>query len=140
MPVSLSRRAGAEFIGTFWLAEAAARSGMAGLAASVKLTFLIPVVAIAVGVALFSGRGRRLTTAWVLGLSTLVAGGYWYLRAAIQSATTIVTRSRATDSTTSQSCASPAVMRLSIMNGLTKGTWDRTVSAPDRMSSRPVEA
>jgi hypothetical protein len=56
----------------------------AGLAASVKLTFLIPVVAIAVGVVAFSGRGRRLTTAWVMGLSTLVVGGYWYLRAAIK--------------------------------------------------------
>jgi hypothetical protein len=56
----------------------------AGLAASVKLTFLIPVVAIAIGVVVFSGRGRRLTTAWVLGLSALVAGGYWYLRAAIK--------------------------------------------------------
>jgi hypothetical protein len=56
----------------------------AGLAASVKLTFLIPVAAIAVGVFLFSGKGRRLTTAWVLGLSTLVMGGYWYLRAFIQ--------------------------------------------------------
>ena len=43
----------------------------AGLAASVKLTFLIPVVAIALGVVLFSGRGRRWTTAWVLGLSML---------------------------------------------------------------------
>ena len=32
----------------------------AGLAASVKLTFLIPVAAIAVGVVLFSGKGRRL--------------------------------------------------------------------------------
>jgi len=56
----------------------------AGLAASVKLTFLIPVVAIAVGVVVFSGRGRRLTTAWVLGLSAFVAGGYWYVRAAIK--------------------------------------------------------
>jgi hypothetical protein len=56
----------------------------AGLAASVKLTFLIPVVAIGLGVIVFSGRGRRLTTAWVLGLSTFVAGGYWYVRAAIK--------------------------------------------------------
>jgi hypothetical protein len=56
----------------------------AGLAASVKLTFLIPVVAIALGVVVFSGRGRRLTTAWVLGLSALLVGGYWYLRAAIK--------------------------------------------------------
>ena len=39
----------------------------AGLAASVKYTFLIPVVAITIGVVLFSGRGRRWTTAWVMG-------------------------------------------------------------------------
>jgi hypothetical protein len=57
----------------------------AGLAASVKLTFLIPVAAIAVGVVLFSGKGRRLTTAWVLGLSMFVVGGYWYVRAALKS-------------------------------------------------------
>jgi len=56
----------------------------AGLAASVKLTFLIPVVAIGLGVIVFSGRGRRLTTAWVLGLSTAVVGAYWYVRAAIK--------------------------------------------------------
>jgi len=56
----------------------------AGLAISVKLTFLIPVVAITAGVVVFSGRGRRLTTAWVLGLSTLAVGGYWYLRALIK--------------------------------------------------------
>jgi hypothetical protein len=56
----------------------------AGLAASVKLTFLIPVVAIGLGVIVFSGRGRRLTTAWVLGLSTFLVGGYWYVRAAIK--------------------------------------------------------
>lgn len=56
----------------------------AGLAVSVKLTFLIPVVAMAVGMVIFSGRGRRLTTAWVLGLSAFVVGGYWYVRAAIK--------------------------------------------------------
>src|SRR6476646_715632 len=56
----------------------------AGLAASVKTTFLVPVVAIAIGVVLFSGRGRRWTTAWVMGLPMLVVGGYWYLRAAIK--------------------------------------------------------
>ena len=56
----------------------------AGLAASVKLTFLIPVVAIGLGVIVFSGRGRRLTTAWVLALSAFVVGGYWYVRAMIK--------------------------------------------------------
>jgi hypothetical protein len=57
----------------------------AGLAASVKTTFLVPVVAIAIGVIVFSGRGRRWTTTWVMGLPLLVVGGYWYLRAAIKS-------------------------------------------------------
>jgi hypothetical protein len=56
----------------------------AGLAASVKLTFLIPVAAIAVGVVLFSGKGRRLTTAWAMGLPMFVVGGYWYVRAAVK--------------------------------------------------------
>ena len=56
----------------------------AGLAASVKTTFLVPVVAITIGVVLFSGKGRRWTTAWVMALPMLVVGGYWYLRAAIK--------------------------------------------------------
>jgi hypothetical protein len=56
----------------------------AGLAGSVKYTFLIPVVAITIGVVLFSGRGRRWTTAWVMAVPMLVVGGYWYLRAAIK--------------------------------------------------------
>src|SRR6201999_1408918 len=56
----------------------------AGLAASVKTTFLVPVAAIAIGVFLFSGKGRRWTTAWILGLSIFVTGGYWYVRAAIK--------------------------------------------------------
>lgn len=56
-----------------------------GLAISVKTTFLVPVVAIGIGVFLFSGKGRRWTTAWILALSMLIVGGYWYLRAAIKS-------------------------------------------------------
>ena len=56
----------------------------AGLAGSVKYTFLIPVAAITVGVVLFSGRGRRWTTAWVMAVPMLLVGGYWYLRAAIK--------------------------------------------------------
>jgi len=56
----------------------------AGLAASVKLTFLVPVVAIGLGVVVFSGRGRKLTTAWVLGLSAFAVGSYWYVKAAIK--------------------------------------------------------
>jgi hypothetical protein len=56
----------------------------AGLAASVKFTFLVPVAAITLGVILFSGKGRRWTTTWVMGLPMLVVGGYWYLRAAIK--------------------------------------------------------
>jgi len=56
----------------------------AGLAASVKFTFLVPVVAIGLGVIVFSGKGRRVTTAWVLGLSAFAMGAYWYLRAMIK--------------------------------------------------------
>jgi hypothetical protein len=56
----------------------------AGLAASVKFTFLVPVAAITIGVIVFSGKGRRWTTTWVMGLPMLVVGGYWYLRAAIK--------------------------------------------------------
>jgi len=56
----------------------------AGLAASVKMTFLVPVVAITLGVVVFSGRGRRWTTTWVMGLPMLIVGGYWYLRAAVK--------------------------------------------------------
>ena len=57
----------------------------AGLAISVKLPLLAPVGAIAVGMVLVSGRGRRLTTAVSIGLPAFVVGGYWYVRAAIKS-------------------------------------------------------
>lgn len=55
----------------------------AGLAVSVKLPLLAPVGAIAVGMVIVSGAGRRLMTAAAIGVPALVVGGYWYLRAAI---------------------------------------------------------
>ena len=55
----------------------------AGLAVSVKLPLLAPVGAIAVGMVVVSGAGRRLMTAAAIGVPAVVVGGYWYLRAAI---------------------------------------------------------
>jgi hypothetical protein len=55
----------------------------AGLAVSVKLPLLAPVGAIAVGMVVVSGAGRRLMTAAWIGVPAVVVGGYWYLRAAI---------------------------------------------------------
>ncbi|MEX2108177.1 MAG: hypothetical protein WD827_04740 [Solirubrobacterales bacterium] len=55
----------------------------AGLAASVKLPLLAPVWAIAIGMVLVSGSGRRLMTAAAIGVPAFVVGGYWYVRAAI---------------------------------------------------------
>jgi hypothetical protein len=55
----------------------------AGLAISVKLPLLAPVGAIAVGMVLVSGVGRRLITAAAIGIPAFVVGGYWYVRAAI---------------------------------------------------------
>ena len=55
----------------------------AGLAVSVKLPLLAPVGAIAVGMVLVSGAGRRLMTAAAIGVPAFVVGGYWYVRAAI---------------------------------------------------------
>ncbi len=56
----------------------------AGLAGSVKTTFLVPVAAITLGMIIFSGRGRRWTTTWVMGLPMLIIGGYWYVKAMIK--------------------------------------------------------
>ena len=55
----------------------------AGLAVSVKLPLLAPVGAIAVGMVVVSGVGRRLVTAAAIGVPAVIVGGYWYLRAAI---------------------------------------------------------
>ncbi|HEX7245253.1 MAG TPA: hypothetical protein VF245_06790 [Solirubrobacterales bacterium] len=56
----------------------------AGIAISVKLPLLAPVGATAVGMVLVSGRGRRLMTAAAIGIPAFVVGGYWYVKAAIQ--------------------------------------------------------
>jgi hypothetical protein len=55
----------------------------AGLAISVKLPLLAPVGAIAVGMVVVSGAGRRLITAAAIGIPAFLVGGYWYVRAAI---------------------------------------------------------
>jgi len=55
----------------------------AGLAVSVKLPLLAPVGAIALGMVVVSGAGRRLVTAAAIGIPAFVVGGYWYVRAAI---------------------------------------------------------
>jgi hypothetical protein len=50
----------------------------AGLAVSVKLTFLAPVGAIAVGLLLFANPRARRATLAVFGLALLATGAYWY--------------------------------------------------------------
>ena len=64
-------------IGTAGLAVAGIA---AGLAAGTKLSFLAPVVALFVGVAVIAGRGYRVRAAAIFGAGALAAGGYWYLR------------------------------------------------------------
>ena len=60
---------------------ALAVAGMsAGLAAGTKLSFLAPVLALFVGVAVIAGRGGRLRAAAWFAIPALAAGGYWYLR------------------------------------------------------------
>ncbi len=54
-----------------------------GLAVSVKLPLLAPVGALALGMVLVSGAGRRLMTAVWIGVPAFLVGGYWYVRAAI---------------------------------------------------------
>src|SRR6202008_4601661 len=55
----------------------------AGLAISVKLPLLAPVGAIAVGMVLVSGSGRRVMTAAAIGIPAFLVGVYGYVRAAI---------------------------------------------------------
>ena len=55
----------------------------AGLAISVKLPLLAPILAIGGGMIAVSGRGRRLMTAAAIGIPAFIVGGYWYVRAAI---------------------------------------------------------
>jgi hypothetical protein len=57
----------------------------AGVAAGTKLSFLAPVLALAVGIAVIAGRGakvRATALAW-FAVPAALAGGFWYLRNAI---------------------------------------------------------
>jgi hypothetical protein len=54
-----------------------------GLAVGAKVTFVAPAAVIACGAAAVSPVGRRLRTLWTLGISCLLTGGWWYLRATL---------------------------------------------------------
>ncbi len=62
-------------------AAALALAGLsAGLAAGTKLSFLAPVIALAVGVAVIAGRGARIRAFAWFAIPAFAAGGYWFLR------------------------------------------------------------
>jgi hypothetical protein len=52
----------------------------AGLAAGVKLNYLLPAIGLGIGLVAIAGRGRRGAAALAVGLPMLAGGGYWYLR------------------------------------------------------------
>ena len=52
----------------------------AGLAVGTKLTMLAPVAALAVGVAVLAGSGRRLRGAAIFITAVIAGGGFWYAR------------------------------------------------------------
>jgi hypothetical protein len=70
--------------GAFGSVAAIAVAGLAaGLAAGTKLSFLAPVIALFVGVAVIAGRGARVRAAAWFALPALLTGGYWYVRNAV---------------------------------------------------------
>jgi hypothetical protein len=52
----------------------------AGLAAGVKLNYLLPALGLAAGLVIVAGSGARLRAALAVGVPLLAGGGYWYLR------------------------------------------------------------
>jgi hypothetical protein len=54
-----------------------------GLALGTKLTMVMPVVALTVGVITVARRGARLATAGVWMAGVVAAGGYWYVRSLV---------------------------------------------------------
>jgi hypothetical protein len=56
----------------------------AGLAAGVKLNYLVPALGLAAGLIAFSPSGSRRRAALAVGGPLLAGGGYWYLRNLIQ--------------------------------------------------------
>jgi hypothetical protein len=51
-----------------------------GLAAGTKLTFLVPVLGLIVALTVSAGSQRKTRVLLALGASTVLAGGWWYLR------------------------------------------------------------
>jgi hypothetical protein len=80
--VTLTRQGeGSDPRGTGRWAPAVGAAGLAaGLAVGTKLSLLAPVAALAVGVAVLAGRGRRLRQGGVFVAAILIGGGFWYLR------------------------------------------------------------
>jgi hypothetical protein len=56
----------------------------AGLAAGVKLNYLVPALGLGVGLVVISAAGSRRRAAVAVGLPLLAGGGYWYLRNLVQ--------------------------------------------------------
>lgn len=54
-----------------------------GLAIGTKVTFAVPAVTIGCGTALVMPAGRRIKTLGLLGIPALLTGGWWYLRATL---------------------------------------------------------
>jgi len=52
----------------------------AGLAVGTKLSFLAPVTALFVGIALIAGRGTKARTGAVFAAAAFAGGGYWFVR------------------------------------------------------------
>ncbi len=57
----------------------------AGLAAGVKLNYLLPALGLAAGLVIIAGSGARRRSALAVGAPLLAGGGYWYLRNLAQS-------------------------------------------------------
>jgi hypothetical protein len=52
----------------------------AGLALGTKLTFVVPIAALSIGVVAIAKRGTRTQTVTWWGVPLLLGGGYWYIR------------------------------------------------------------
>lgn len=66
--------------GAGWRAAIVLAGVAAGMAVGTKLSFLAPVAALFLGVALFARRGFRVRASALFALAAFAGGGYWFLR------------------------------------------------------------